>query len=563
MTHRNHVRRAVTLLDGLWDFSYLGEVDRDAVDVAALTWTDRVPVPGCYDALPAYAGVRGLAAYRTTVQLQDDTPHRLVFEAVNLWCRVIADGTEIRQHAGGFTRFTADLPRGAGEVELVVLVDNRFGPHTPLHPSYADWYSYGGLVRSVELHRLGEVWVDGLRAVPTLDPPGVDLALSWAGTGASTTAELAVLWNGEQVLAEQVALDGSTGSLTRRLELPGAAPWSPQSPVLHRLEVRLADDDMVQRVGLRTFGVDGSRLVLNGEPVKLVGYGRHDLHPQFGPALPLAQLVVDAQLVVRSGANFVRGAHYPQDPRWLDLCDEMGLLVWCEALGWQQQPDDLDEAYLRAYEQHLDEMVAAAAEHPSVVLWGLLNEGPTRHSRVRPAYQRLIGRLRELDPTRPVTYASLNGLHDKCADLVDVVSVNAYPGWYFGYLDDVRGHLDEIAQALDDAVGTQRPLILSEIGADALPGWRDDPPERWGEDYQSQLLESVVDHLFFKGDRWSGLSVWVLHDFRTARVPERIVLRPAGVNRKGVTDELRRPKQAYRMLSRLFPDVTGRATRSG
>lgn len=554
--HRNHVRRAVVLLDGLWDFAYLGEVDREEVDVAALAWSERLPVPGCYDAVPAYAGARGLAAYRTTVTVADGTPHRLVFEAVNLWCRVLVDGVEAGRHAGGFSRFTIDLPPGAGDRELVVLVDNRFGPHTPLHPDYADWYSYGGIVRSVELHRLGDVWADALRVVPSLDPVGVDLTLTWRATS-SGRASLSVAWDGEQVLAEEVDLDSASGTLTRRLELPGAAPWSPHSPVLHRLEVRLGDDDMVQRVGLRTFEVDGPRLLLNGEPIRLVGFGRHDLHPQFGAALPLAQLVVDAQVVRRSGANFVRGAHYPQDPRWLDVCDETGLLVWCEALGWQQQPQDLTEDYLTAYEQHLEEMVGVAAEHPSVVLWGLLNEGPTRHASVRPAYERLIGRVRELDPTRPVTYASLNGMHDRCADLVDVVSVNAYPGWYFGYLDDVRGHLDDIAEALDGAAGTERPLILSEIGADAMPGWRDDPPERWGEDYQSILLETVFDHLLVQGERWSGLSVWVLHDFRTGRVPERIVLRPAGINRKGVTDELRRPKDAYRTLSRLFPQVTG------
>ena len=114
-------------------------------------------VPGCFDATPAYAGQRGLAAYRTRIRVTDDTPHRVVFDGVHHWCRVFLDGRALCDHVGGFTRFAADWIGQPGESELVVLVDNRFDwERCPLHLEYFDWYHYGGITRPVELQRLGD-----------------------------------------------------------------------------------------------------------------------------------------------------------------------------------------------------------------------------------------------------------------------------------------------------------------------------------------------------------------------------------------------------------------------
>src|SRR5512145_716702 len=89
---RQHDFRHVADLSGVWDFTFLGDVDPDDVDIAAIAFDDRMAVPGCFDATPAYAGRRGLAAYRTRVALRDMLPHRLIFDGVQHWCRVFADG---------------------------------------------------------------------------------------------------------------------------------------------------------------------------------------------------------------------------------------------------------------------------------------------------------------------------------------------------------------------------------------------------------------------------------------------------------------------------------------
>ena len=561
---REHHLRAVTPLDGVWDFAFLGDADPDGVDPAAIDFADRMAVPGCFDATPAYAARRGLVAYRTRLHLADATPHRLVFNAVHHWCRVYLGGRMLREHAGGFTRFSADLVGQApGEADLVVLVDNRFDDgRSPLHREYFDWYHYGGITRPVELHRLGRLWIDDLR-VTTEDvaTPTIRVVLDYRAVDPPGRTRLAIHCDGRAVLEETVDLAGESGRLERVLELPGAALWSPAAPHLHLLWVRLGDDDWRERIGIRLVRVDGPQILINGRPVRLLGFCRHEAHPQFGHALPDGLLVADVQQLRDLGCNFLRGSHYPQDVRTLDLCDEAGICVWNEVLGWQHTAEHLTDAhFLAAQLQCAEEMVAMSANRPSVILWGILNESHSHDPACRPAYQALLGRLRELDPTRPVTYASNHVFDDVCLDLADVVSVNCYPGWYRGEIDDIPAELDRIAAHLDATGHGDRPLIISEIGAGAVPGWRDWNGARWSEQYQARLLDVAIRHLFQERRRAMGLSLWQFCDCRSSELVTRILGRPRGFNNKGVVDEYRRPKLAYEVVRRHFRSLMGEQT---
>ncbi|GAB3662393.1 glycoside hydrolase family 2 protein [Glycomyces tarimensis] len=433
MTRRftRHERRAVRDLGGVWDFAFLGDVDPGEVDVHAIEYDDVMAVPGSFDATPAYAGRRGLAAYRTRVRVEAAGRHRLAFGAVHHWCRVFWGAAPIRDHAGGFTGFAADVEHAEpGTIDVTVLVDNRFDERSPMHLEYFDWYHFGGITRPVELHRLGDAWIEGLGfATEDLGTRRVSLRVDYRGEARGVP--LVVECGDRRILAESVDLDGA-GSLERTFELPGAALWSPSSPALHLLRVRLGEDDMCERVGLRQVSAEGGRIAVNGEAVTLWGVNRHESHPQFGHAQPVGLLVADVQQIKDLGCNFVRGSHYPQDPLFLDLCDEAGICVWSESIGWQYPVERLtDPGFVAAQLDHIDEMVAVARNRPSVIMWGVLNESPSHEPEVRPAYERLLGRLRELDETRPVTYASNHVYDDVCLDLVDVVAVNCYPGWYW------------------------------------------------------------------------------------------------------------------------------------
>lgn len=548
--------REVLSLHGVWSFAFLGDKDADEVNVGALDPTERMIVPGCFDATPMHAGDRGLAAYRTTIRLEEGAHYRIVFDSVHLWCRVYVQGELIGEHAGGFTRFGFDFT-GAWETEIVVLVDNRIDyERCPIHLGYFDWYHYGGLSGSVAVHKLDNMWIDSVRIV-TEDAAArrVRLTVDYGSTVRS--ADLTITCDGETLVGgENVPLSGN-GTIQRTFELEGAALWSPDTPELHTLHVKLGDDDTRTRFGIRTVTTENGQILINGEAVQLLGFNRHRSHPEFGHALPDAILLDDLHLLVNMGCNFVRGSHYPQGEAFLELCDELGICVWNEATGWQHTADHLnDPHFLEAEKRNIEEMIAVGENHPSVIMWGLLNESVSHEEEARSGYETLIGHIRASDPTRPVTYASNHVFDDVCLDLVDIISVNCYPGWYIGDVEGIPDFLDGVVDCVDASGHAQKPLIISEIGAGAVPGWRDNHHDRWTEQYQARLLETVIRHMFFDRSRFCGLAIWQFCDLRVSDEVGRILFRPRGFNNKGVVDEYRRPKLAYETVRALFRELS-------
>ena len=557
---RAHDVRPMVDLRGVWDFAFLGNVEPDEVEPAAIAFTDCMAVPGCFDATPAYAGKRGLAAYRTRVLLPTAGRRRLILDGIHDWCRIFANGRAIADHSSGFTRFSVDVVLAEGPTEIVVLADNRFDyQRCPLHLDYFDWYNYGGIARGVELHRLGDVWLDALE-VATQDYAARKLSVTIRyGATSQAQAPLSITFDGAEALSERVGLNQGTGEITRTLQFPGAPLWTPDEPNLHLLYVRLGDDDMRERIGLRQVWTEGRKLMLNGKPIRLQGVNRHESHPQFGHGLPDALLVADAQIIRDLGCNFVRGSHYPQDARWLDLCDEMGFLVWSEVLGWQHTAEHLnDPHFMQVQLLNLEEMVAAARNHASVIMYGILNESHSHDPACRTGYQTLLGRLRQLDPTRLLTYATCFPEGDLCLDLVDVVAVNTYPGWYHHTPVEIPSVLDDLARMIDAKGFADKPLMIGEIGAAALWGWRDWHAGRYSEQYQADVLDRALKHLLDESGRWCGVAVWQFCDVRSTESLALALGRPRGFNNKGLVDEYRRPKMAYDVVKRHYRAARGK-----
>lgn len=557
--YREHDLRAVASLDGVWDFAFVGDVKADSIDLNDIHFDSVMPVPGCFDAMPKYAGMRGLVAYRTILNLAEEARYRLVFEAVHHWCRLFVDKKQIGEHSGGFTRFDVDFMGKPGEVEIILLVDNRLDNGcSPLHLDYYDWYHFGGITRPVRLHCLRQVWIDRVRVTTgSLDPPTVMVQVDIITQVVPAESTLTIKINDEIHILELISLENTHSTWEYVIPLKGKTIWSPNSPNLHLLYVMLGDDDLRVRFGMREVRVVGRDIHINGEAVRLLGFNRHEAHPQFGHALPETIMATDVQQLLDLGCNFVRGSHYPQDSRFLDLCDEAGICVWVEATGWQQTAQHLaDESYLDAQLRNVDEMVAMAFNHPSVVMWGALNEGASHDPNCMEGYAEVLQRIRSLDNSRPVTYAS-NHIPDGDLNLhlVDLVSINAYPGWYHGEIDEIPKILEDIFVQVDSAGQGDKPIIISEIGAGAIPGWRDWNATRWTEQYQARLLEIVIRCLFLDNKRVAGLAIWQFCDIRTSETASRILGRPRGFNNKGVVDEYRRPKLAYGVIKRLFSEI--------
>jgi beta-glucuronidase len=201
-------------------------------------------------------------------------------------------------------------------------------------------------------------------------------------------------------------------------------------------------------------------------------------------------------------------------------------------------------------------MITASFNHPSVIMWGFLNEGDSTVEAARPLYEELIRTTRELDATRLVTYASHRGLKDLFLEQIDVLSFNLYPAWYGSSseeerpLADIPEAFDALIAGLDDRGLSEVPVIISEIGAGALYGFRDSHRSLWSEEYQADYLERVLWEVKAR-DRLSGVVFWQYCDIRTYG-GTRAVGRPRSYNNKGLVDEFRRPKTGYFRLRELL-----------
>jgi len=525
-----------------------------------------VHVPSAWEQLPGLEGYRGKAWFRTAIPGGGERAVRLVFGGVSHTADVYVDGRSVGHHYDAFTPFDVVVPKlSEGPHELVVEVDNTFGDHSALHlPN--DYYTYGGITRPVELQLLEEVYVERLLATPVRKRGRWDLFVrvrlsNWGRRRQKRTVVVGVEESFVE-LGEVTVGPGETAEVSGSLSSLDVQPWSPELPELYHVEAMLFDgeelvDDLVDRVGFREMRVRGRKLLLNGKPLRLRGYNRHEDHGQFGCAIPLEAMAADLATLGDLGCNFVRTCHYPNDMRFLDLCDELGVCVWEES-----HARTVDFAHRRFRRQIADstrEMIDWHHNHPCIVLWGCLNECDSASRTGRGEHERVIRLIRKLDASRPVTFASNKSERDLCLDLVDVVSWNRYVGWYGGEVDEVADDLKRMLAWLDsDASGGKgKPVILSEFGAGAIPGCHRPGRVKWTEEYQAEVLDETL-RVYLNHPRVVGAAVWQFADCRVTRAGGMWRGRPRTMNNKGTVDEHRRRKLAYEVVRRRMREAAER-----
>ena len=510
----------------MWDF--LPQTEPTAKPPRAVAYREQLAVPGVWESAFAHSNHRGFGWYRRAFNVPGAKPValRLVFEAVSHTGKVWFDGKFLGKHYGAHTEFEFTLRDvNPGTHEIAVLVDNTFGPHNPLFSPRQDLYHYGGIPRPVYAEILPENPLVNVAALPRKTRTGWTLDLRHVPCGATVT------------------LDGREPDL-RHVEL-----WSPDNPRLYTVRVETATDVWQERIGFRTIETRGRQLLLNGKPLVLQGVNRHEFHPDFGPAVPATIHLRDIELLKQLGANFVRGSHYPNDPLFLDLCDEHGLLFWEELSHWQPNEAELQNRQFRQRSlEQVDEVVTQHRNHPSIILWGMCNELDSHVRAARPVIKELADRFHKLDPSRLVTYASYKVREDRCFDLVDVVSLNIYPGWYWGNLADTSKATAELI-AIGAKRGGRKPMILSEFGAAGLDGIRSFESRRWTENYQAEVLRQVITTAQHSGIV-SGVAIWQFCDVRTT--PDCWHNKIREYNNKGLVTEFRQPKLAWHVVCDLF-----------
>lgn len=575
----HYPQRQTEILDGVWDFAWLGDCEPlEQVSPKDVVYNSAQAVPGVFDAGPELAGQRGVGLYRRTIFTGLTSGSlRLRFGGLGLRARIFWDGREIGATELSYSGVKFDFEAGTGpRHELVVAVDNRIpiSPKILFSPEY-DFYGYGGIYRSVELERLPVAHLQRVQ-VQTLDLAKKKVRLLIGVEGVTDNdLEFTVAFDREQAVAFKRPV--VNGQVVLDLTVPHGKVWSPESPALHLLTVAIAGDCIEERFGFRTIEARQGKILLNGKPLALRGFNRHEAHPEFGPALPTSILIEDLQFLRDIGCNFIRGAHYPMNQQFLDLCDQMGFLVWEESLGWGDGEarvtdphfGDLQEAQTRL-------MVRNSFNHPSIIIWAFLNEGCSHLEAARPLYTRLIKAIREEDPHRLVTYASNHAVNlDSCTasrvkqhlplkvedlfyHLVDIISLNIYPAWISDMnwetirpLDMVGKRIAELAEYFQRPEFRDKPVIFSEIGAASLPGWHDRLRSNWSEEYQADLFVEAIRSIFAQS-RLSGIVLWQMVDSRTFA---NGCGKARGYNGAGVLDEYRRPKLAYEAVKREFLSI--------
>ncbi|MDF3127865.1 glycoside hydrolase family 2 TIM barrel-domain containing protein [Kiritimatiellaeota bacterium B1221] len=550
-------QRHIETLDGMWDFAFLGETETpECIEPSQIKYDDRMPVPSAYDAYPRYAGVRGTAAYRTFLNIPSQQSGFLRLWGTGMWNRIILDGEELKTYSLPYSPVELSIPASdQTRRELVIINDNRFdAQRVPLQEYYYDFYAYGGIYRSIELHLPAPLYITEAHINPEDHQSGKVQARVWVNDHSLKSLSLQVWVDESQNSQHEIPLIEGAGSFSFQIENP--QPWTAETPNLYKISLKTDRDNWETRIGFRTITVENGKVQINGKAVKLLGYCHHEAHPQFGPALSVQSHVQDLQLMKDMGCNFIRGSHYPMDPVFLDLCDELGFYVFQESLGWGNREKNFEsEGFHQGQLEQTKKMIHSSWNHPCVIMWGYLNEGASNEKYAGPLYQELYKLCKSEDPTRPATYASMFPFEDLYFEYCDVISINHYPGWYSkrdqvrplheidALFDRMLDHFQKIDQA-------DKPFIMSEIGAGAIYGWRDALKSHWSEEYQADHLDVVCKRVV-EDDRITGVSLWQFCDGRTYASAEALQ-RPRAFNNKGTFDEYRRPKLAYQTVKNHF-----------
>ena len=545
-----HHIRSTAPAPALWTLTTLDE--------GGLSAPMKTIVPSAWEMIPALHNYRGRAVYETQIPCQGNV--RFSFGGVSFWAKVYLDGALLAEHYNAFTAFDAlakDVQPGLHT--LRVEVDNRFSEESTLHFGN-DYYSYGGITRPVTIEQLGDVYVKQLHVTPVRTGEG------WAAQAEAVVASLSdapircdvhLEAADCEVCVEDVEIaPGGETVVIQMIDCPDVLPWQVDSPVLYSVSAVIEAegklvDDLMDRIGFRTVEVKGRDILFNGEKLVIKGFNRHEEYGPFGCAVPVETMAHDILLMKDMGANAVRTCHYPNDPRFLDLCDEMGLLVWEEshARGIQEHTMRLPN-FMPQYMQNTREMVAQHYNHPAIFIWGCLNECSDDTDFGADIYRQTFRLLDELDPSRPMTAALLNRPGGKVFGDSDVVSVNIYPRWY--HEEPVGQCIDNKRKEIAAGGGADKPLIISEIGGGAVYGYHDPIGEsKWSEERQCTILREQITAVLSHPD-CSGIFIW---QFADVRVDEGWAMsRPRTHNNKGVVNEYRQPKMAYKVVKELFSE---------
>ncbi|SHG90739.1 glycoside hydrolase family 2 protein [Flagellimonas flava] len=575
-----HEKRSKTLLNKNWGYTEVpydepskipDDTEWETVDLPH-TWNDEDTV----DNLPGYR--RSASWYRKDVPIDGihtNQRYILYFEGANITTTVYINGMNAGEHIGGYLGFEVDMTPFVkkGTNEVMVRVDN--GYYKDIIPSQkSDFFIYGGITRDVWLLQkpklaLGKVKV----TTPTVSHSNASLKIDVPieGTRGNTDLFLKTILRdpeGKEVVSRiQKVVNDNDSMVIPQVRNPKL--WDIDSPHLYEVAIQLWEnetliDEVNERVGFRWFEFkENGPFYLNGKRVLLRGTHRHEEHAGVGAAMSNQQHRKDMELIKEMGANFVRLAHYPQDPEVYRACDELGLLVWDE-LPWCRGGLG-GEVWQKNTKNMLKEMIGQNGNHPSVIIWSLGNEmywlpdfeGGDDTAKMNIFLKELNTIAHTMDPTRKTAIRK----YYEGAQLVDVFSPSIWSGWYSGSYKSYRKALDTYKPQYkhflhaeyggSSHVGRHSENPITGEGMISSDGWEEAIVQTnvaniaqigdWSENYIVDLFDWHL-RITETDSTFVGNAQWAFKDFGTPLRPENDI---PYINQKGLVDRNGNPKDAF------------------
>jgi beta-glucuronidase len=481
-------------------------------------------------------------------QRKENTRVFVYFGAANYVADVYLNGEKIGRHEGGFTPFNFEITRLVREKSnsLIVKVDDQ-RRRDAVPTLSTDWWNYGGLTRQVKLVETPDSFVQDY--LIQLRKGSQNQINGWVRLNGNKLGQRVTVRIPEAGISKSFTTDAkgyAEVSFNADLTL-----WSPGNPKLYDVLIEAETDRVQDQIGFRSIETRGTDILLNGRPIFLRGICIHEEAPfRGGRAYSREDALTLLGWAKELGANFVRLAHYPHNEIMLREADRLGIMVWSEipvywTILWEN-PATFENARTQ-----LSEMITRDKNRASVIVWSMANETPLGDARLS-FLRKLVDHARSLDSTRLISAAmerhyvddKTQMIDDPLGEYLDVLGCNEYVGWYDG--------LPEKTDRLEWKTKYQKPLIMSEFGAEAPYGLHGDPMARWTEEYQENFYQHQV-RMLKRIPFLRGTSPWILMDFRSPRRPL------PGIqdfhNRKGLISDRGEKKKAFYVMQKYYQEL--------
>jgi len=574
-------------ISGLWNF----KVDENN-DGENQKWDQgfspdfTIAVPGSWNEQLEAEGLMnyiGSAWYSKVFYLAHDTTTSEIYvriDSADYQSKIWINGKPIGENLGGFLPIEFNITKYIlpnSENTLTVKVNNELNSDTipqgiesidyenenrireeTFPPARFDFFPYGGINRPVYIYSTPKEYISDVKVSTKIIDN--DRAVLKVKSEICSTRSLSVRINliGEGNCDEQI-IEADSDGLNSELIVENCRLWNVNDPYLYKLNLELLDgekiiDEYFLNVGIREVKIENNNLLLNGKKTFLKGFGKHEDFPILGKGLSLPIIVKDFSLLKWINANSFRTSHYPYAEEWLDYADKNGILVIDEIPAVSLDFRRTSDRTLKNHKDFLKKLVDRDYNHPSVIMWAPGNEpnivgDPDYYKGSGEKYwKEIYNYTKSLDDTRPITIPNCQrgGVNDPVLKYSDVISLNRYYGWY-----ENPGNLETAIKRMETemdyiAEKYNKPIIVSEFGADTVSGQHSVSDQMFTEEYQSKLLELYCELIESK-DYTIGEHVWNFADFRTPQHFRRVV-----DNLKGVFTRTRNPKQAAFTLKRIW-----------